>query len=38
MEIDEARLTQVLVNIIANAVKFTPDKGKIKVRARFISD
>lgn len=38
VEIDEARLTQILVNIIGNAVKFTPSNGKIKVRARFLNE
>jgi len=38
VEIDEARITQVLVNIIGNAVKFTPENGKIKVRARFTTE
>jgi signal transduction histidine kinase len=29
---------QILVNIIGNAVKFTPIKGTVKVRARYVSE
>lgn len=32
--LDEDRITQVLINLLANAFKFTPDEGKIKLRAR----
>lgn len=28
----------MLVNIIGNAVKFTPTNGQVKVRARFINE
>ena len=30
---DEQRITQVITNIFSNAIKFTPDYGKIKLRA-----
>ena len=28
----------MLVNLVGNAVKFTPDSGNVKVRARFIPE
>ena len=38
IEIDDARLTQIIVNIVGNAVKFTSVKGHVKVRVTFIPD
>jgi signal transduction histidine kinase len=33
---DRDRMTRVLINLIGNAVKFTPKNGAITVRARFV--
>ncbi|MBE9465186.1 hybrid sensor histidine kinase/response regulator [Dyadobacter subterraneus] len=32
---DDFRLKQVIINLITNAIKFTPQKGEVHVRARF---
>jgi len=35
---DKERLEQVFINIISNAIKYTPDGGEIRVHAKGVSD
>ena len=35
---DRQRLSQVFINLVNNAVKFTPEGGTIKLDARFVSE
>jgi signal transduction histidine kinase/ActR/RegA family two-component response regulator len=34
---DEQRLSQVIANLMSNAVKFTPDEGEIRLEARLLA-
>jgi len=35
---DELRLSQVITNLLTNAIKFTPEKGKIELNAEKLDD
>jgi len=35
---DDQRLAQVIINLLGNAVKFTPEQGSINLSARFLAE
>ncbi|MBI9017045.1 MAG: DUF3365 domain-containing protein [Phycisphaerae bacterium] len=38
VETDVGKLQQIIFNLISNAVKFTPDSGRVEIKARIIKE